>query len=42
MSAGVVQPGGDPKKNVVALAEMAQAAQLANSRTVRGPPAKVD
>jgi len=29
MSAGVVQPGSDPKKNVAALGEMAQAAQLA-------------
>lgn len=29
MSAGVVQPGSDPKKNVVALAEFAQTAQLA-------------
>ncbi len=30
MSAGVVQPGSDPKKNVVALGEMAQAARLAS------------
>jgi uncharacterized membrane protein len=31
MSAGVVQPGSDPKKNVVALAEMANAARAAQS-----------
>ena len=31
MSAGVVQPGSDPKKNVVALAEMANAARAAQA-----------
>jgi uncharacterized membrane protein len=31
MSAGVVQPGSDPKKNVVALADMANAARMAQA-----------
>jgi uncharacterized membrane protein len=39
MSAGVVQPGGDPKKNVAALAEMAQAAQAA--RNAASPAAQI-
>lgn len=38
MSAGVVQPGGDAQKKVNALAEMANAARVANAHT----PAKVD
>lgn len=37
MSAGVVQPGGDAQKKVNALAEMANAARVANAQT----PAKV-
>ncbi len=31
MSAGVVQPGGDPAKKVAALAELATAARAANT-----------
>ena len=41
MSAGVVQPGSDPQKKIAALAEMAQAAQVANAASVK-QPAKVD
>ena len=37
MSAGVVQPGADPKKNVIALGEMAQAARLAGSGAPLSP-----
>ena len=32
MSAGVVQPGSDPQKKIAALAEMANAARVANAR----------
>ena len=39
MSAGVVQPGGDAQKKVNALAEMANAARIANATQA---PAKVD
>jgi hypothetical protein len=39
MSAGVVQPGSDPQKKIAALAEMANAAQVANGTR---EPAKVD
>jgi uncharacterized membrane protein len=39
MSAGVVQPGTDPKKNVVALADMATAARQAKAAAV---PQKAD
>ena len=39
MSAGVVQPGSDPKKNVVALADMATAARQAQAAAA---PKKVD
>jgi uncharacterized membrane protein len=39
MSAGVVQPGADPKKNVVALADMATAARQAQAASV---PQKAD
>ena len=41
MSAGVVQPGGDPNKKVIALADMANAARAANAaKEVAKPPAK--
>ena len=40
MSAGVVQPGGDANKKVVALADMAQAARTANAARPEVVPAK--
>ena len=47
MSAGVVQPGSDQQKKVAALANMANAAQIANSETpssssLQPEPAKVE
>jgi uncharacterized membrane protein len=41
MSAGVVQPGGDPNKKVMALADMANAARAANVARSEAPQAKV-
>jgi uncharacterized membrane protein len=40
MSAGVVQPGSDAKKQAAALAGMANAARMANSAALE--PAKVE
>src|SRR5450631_3815864 len=42
MSCGVVQPGSDPQKKVAALAEMANAARVANTASLQPEPAKVD
>src|SRR4051812_27333113 len=42
MSCGVVQPGSDPQRKVAALAEMANAARLANAAAPRPLPAKVE
>src|SRR5579859_524511 len=42
MSCGVVQPGTDPQKKLAALAEVANAARVANSPTVLPEPAKVE
>ena len=42
MSCGVVQPGSDPQKRVAALAEMANAARLANATAPKPMPAKVE
>src|SRR6187551_2994536 len=42
MSCGVVQPGSDGQKKVAALAEMANAARVANATAPRPEPAKVD
>ncbi|MBC7584690.1 DUF502 domain-containing protein [Tardiphaga sp. vice352] len=42
MSAGVVQPGSDPQKKIAALAEMANAARVANTGAVAQEPAKVE
>ena len=42
MSCGVVQPGSDGQKKIAALAEMANAARVANTAAARPEPAKVD
>ena len=42
MSCGVVQPGADSQKKVAALADMANAARLANTAALSPAPAKVD
>lgn len=42
MSAGVVQPNGDPQKKVNALAEMANAARIATAAQTPSAPEKVD
>src|SRR5215203_3237588 len=42
MSCGVVQPGSDPQKKIAALAEMANAARLANAAAPKPMPAKVE
>lgn len=42
MSAGVVQPGGDPQKKIAALAATAQAASIANGEAAARQPAKVE
>ena len=42
MSCGVVQPGSDGQKKIAALAEMANAARVANTAAPRPEPAKVD
>ena len=42
MSAGVVQPGSDPQKKAAALANMANAARIANSGALKPQPAKVE
>ena len=40
MSCGVVQPGSDPQKKIAALAEMANAARIANAPPPAREPAK--
>src|SRR6202161_115636 len=42
MSAGVVQPGSDPQKKIAALAEVANAARMANASSLQAVPAKVE
>jgi hypothetical protein len=42
MSAGVVQPNSDPQKKLAALAEMAEAARVANDSALAPQTAKVD
>ena len=42
MSCGVVQPGSDPQKKIAALAEVANAARVANGSTLQPEPAKVE
>jgi uncharacterized membrane protein len=42
MSCGVVQPGSDSQKKVAALADMANAARVANTAALTPAPAKVD
>jgi uncharacterized membrane protein len=42
MSCGMVQPGSDGQKKIAALAEMANAARVANAAAPRPEPAKVD
>jgi len=41
MSCGVVQPGSDPQKKVAALADMANAARIANAQPLPAQPAPV-
>src|SRR3979411_264112 len=41
MSCGVVQPGSDPQKKIAALAEMANAARVANAASLPPEPAQV-